>query len=155
MAIAVVCPNGHQLRIRDEYEGRNVRCPSCQAIFQVPARLPPGRLAEQEEDELDDDAVPWKKPLLLGGGAAATVIVVGVIIFLFISKGSTSYPETALAGPRRFPGITGAVDKPPRRLASDAPFYVTKDGRDDKALVDWDNGKQPGDFIFRLQRPQK
>jgi hypothetical protein len=29
-------------------------------------------------------------------------------------------------------------------------YSVGKDGRDDKALLDWDDGKQPGDFIFRL-----
>jgi hypothetical protein len=29
-------------------------------------------------------------------------------------------------------------------------YSVGKDGRDDKALLDWDDGKQPGDFLFRL-----
>jgi hypothetical protein len=29
-------------------------------------------------------------------------------------------------------------------------YSVGKDGRDDGALIDWNNGQQPGDYIFRL-----
>jgi len=32
-------------------------------------------------------------------------------------------------------------------------YSVGKDGRDDKALSDWKNGTQPGDYIFRLVLP--
>jgi hypothetical protein len=32
-----------------------------------------------------------------------------------------------------------------------AVYSVGKDGRDDRALLDWKDGRQPGDFIFRLQ----
>ncbi len=34
-------------------------------------------------------------------------------------------------------------------------YSVGKDGRDDKALADWDNGQKPGDFVFRLQPPSE
>jgi hypothetical protein len=36
MAIAVTCPNGHVLKVKDEFAGKLGRCPHCQAKVQVP-----------------------------------------------------------------------------------------------------------------------
>ncbi len=32
-------------------------------------------------------------------------------------------------------------------------YCVGPDGKDDKALLEWEYGRQPGDFIFRLEPP--
>jgi adenylate cyclase len=37
MAIQVVCPNGHALKIKDHYAGKTGSCPICKARIQVPA----------------------------------------------------------------------------------------------------------------------
>jgi anti-sigma B factor antagonist len=36
MAITVTCPNGHLLRVRDEFAGKSGLCPHCRARIQVP-----------------------------------------------------------------------------------------------------------------------
>jgi hypothetical protein len=49
-------------------------------------------------------------------------------------------------------------DEPMRMVILDGEpvvYSVGSDGRDDKARVDWNNGQQPGDFIFRLKRTGK
>jgi hypothetical protein len=35
MSIALVCPNGHKLRVKDEYAGKRVLCPRCRAVIPV------------------------------------------------------------------------------------------------------------------------
>jgi hypothetical protein len=37
MSIAVACNCGKQLNVKDEFAGRNVRCPACKAIVSTPA----------------------------------------------------------------------------------------------------------------------
>ncbi len=39
MAINIVCPNGHALRIKDKYAGKTRRCPVCKAVIEVPPKL--------------------------------------------------------------------------------------------------------------------
>jgi hypothetical protein len=64
MPINMLCPNGHQLVTEDQYAGRKVRCPHCQAIVvvpgaaqtavtAVPARAEPPRPERNEIDEGD------------------------------------------------------------------------------------------------------
>ncbi len=48
MAIRVVCPNGHVLRVNDALAGKIGRCPKCKARVQVPAL---------RCDELSEDAI--------------------------------------------------------------------------------------------------
>ena len=36
MAIRVVCPNGHLLKVKDRYAGRDGRCPICRAPIKIP-----------------------------------------------------------------------------------------------------------------------
>lgn len=47
MAVHVVCPKGHPLRIAEKYAGRRGRCPKCGAIVAIPGdvgtRSPPAR----------------------------------------------------------------------------------------------------------------
>ena len=52
MSISVQCPNGHQLKVKDEYAGKRGRCPKCQAPIQIPA------LPVDAEEELFDDEFP-------------------------------------------------------------------------------------------------
>jgi hypothetical protein len=32
-------------------------------------------------------------------------------------------------------------------------YSAGEDGKDDHAMVEWRQGQQPGDFVFRLQAP--
>jgi len=48
MAIDVVCPNGHQIKVKDKYAGKKGLCPRCRAAMHVP-ELP----AEDEEGLID------------------------------------------------------------------------------------------------------
>ncbi len=48
MAIHVICPNGHALRLNDSMAGRTGRCPVCHATVQVPNR---------PENGLSEDAI--------------------------------------------------------------------------------------------------
>lgn len=56
MPIEVVCPNGHQLKLKDKYAGQTGLCPQCRARIKVP--VPP---LEDDEDLID--LVPRKQPL--------------------------------------------------------------------------------------------
>jgi hypothetical protein len=42
MAIKINCPNGHPLRVKQEFAGRQAVCPRCQARVTVPAPAAPG-----------------------------------------------------------------------------------------------------------------
>lgn len=48
MGIRVSCPNGHVLNVKSHLAGKKGRCPSCDAVFEVPNRA--------AEEELDADA---------------------------------------------------------------------------------------------------
>lgn len=41
MAIVVHCPNGHRVKVKDEFAGKRVLCPTCQAKTRVPPAAPP------------------------------------------------------------------------------------------------------------------
>lgn len=48
MSIKVTCPNGHALKVKDEFAGRTGRCPRCKVKVQVPAPVP---------DDFNDDSI--------------------------------------------------------------------------------------------------
>jgi hypothetical protein len=48
MAIVVVCPNGHSLKVKTALAGRTGRCPVCKALVKVPS--PP-------TEKLSEDAI--------------------------------------------------------------------------------------------------
>jgi hypothetical protein len=56
MAISVVCPNGHDLKIKDKYAGRKGLCPKCNAVVDVPQLA--AALSEQAVIELLGPARP-------------------------------------------------------------------------------------------------
>ena len=41
MGIVVYCPNGHRVKVKDEFAGKKVHCPTCQAKTRVPLAPPP------------------------------------------------------------------------------------------------------------------
>ena len=41
MGIVVYCPNGHRVKVKDEFAGKKVHCPTCQAKTRVPLATPP------------------------------------------------------------------------------------------------------------------
>jgi hypothetical protein len=45
MTIEILCPNGHKLKVKDEFAGKAGLCPCCKARVQVP----------KKEEPLDDD----------------------------------------------------------------------------------------------------
>ena len=48
MSIQVVCPNGHVLKVSDEYAGKTGLCPVCKSRVRVP---------QPSEDQLSEDAI--------------------------------------------------------------------------------------------------
>lgn len=48
MSIQVVCPNGHVLKISDEYAGKTGLCPVCKSRIRVP---------KPSEDQLSEEAI--------------------------------------------------------------------------------------------------
>jgi len=48
MSIQVVCPNGHVLKVSDEYAGKTGLCPVCKSRVRVP---------KPSEDQLSEDAI--------------------------------------------------------------------------------------------------
>ena len=48
MSIRVVCPNGHALKVKDEFAGKAGLCPVCKTRVRVPEIRP---------DELSEDAI--------------------------------------------------------------------------------------------------
>lgn len=48
MGIRVTCPNGHTLNVKSHLAGKKGRCPSCEAVFEIPSSA--------AEEELDPDA---------------------------------------------------------------------------------------------------
>ncbi len=67
MAIEITCPNGHLLRLAEKYAGKNVRCPKCQTVLQIPSIAELGGASENAEpiaperrDEFDDDEAERK-----------------------------------------------------------------------------------------------
>ncbi|MGA2034029.1 MAG: hypothetical protein ABSG68_17430 [Thermoguttaceae bacterium] len=40
MAITVKCPNGHELKVKDEFAGKSGKCPHCGARIDIPAAQP-------------------------------------------------------------------------------------------------------------------
>lgn len=47
--IVVYCPNGHRIRVREEYRGAAGKCPACNVMYLVPQAVPSEEEAEQTE----------------------------------------------------------------------------------------------------------
>ncbi len=47
--IVVYCPNGHRIRVREEYRGAAGKCPACSVVYLVPRAVPSEQQAEQPE----------------------------------------------------------------------------------------------------------
>ncbi|QDT92941.1 hypothetical protein [Gimesia algae] len=45
--IVVYCPNGHRIRVREEYRGAAGKCPACNVMYLVPQTVPSEQEAEQ------------------------------------------------------------------------------------------------------------
>jgi anti-anti-sigma factor len=54
MSIIVVCPNGHELRVKSEFAGKSGLCPHCKLRIDVPKPEPPREKREREEVSEDD-----------------------------------------------------------------------------------------------------
>ena len=48
MSIKVKCPNGHQLKVKDEFAGKMGLCPMCKAQVHVPVPEPVGMISEDD-----------------------------------------------------------------------------------------------------------
>ena len=55
MAIKVTCPNGHLLRVKDEFAGKSGLCPHCRARIQVPQ---PEKMSDDDVMAMLDTAAP-------------------------------------------------------------------------------------------------
>jgi ribosomal protein S27AE len=52
MAVSVKCPNGHLLKVKDEFAGKSGLCPHCQTRVFVPMPVHTG-----EKDRISDDEI--------------------------------------------------------------------------------------------------
>lgn len=54
MGIVALCPNGHRIKVKDQFAGKKVMCPTCHAPFRVaapaPASLPVARIVPLAPD---------------------------------------------------------------------------------------------------------
>ncbi|HEY7426162.1 MAG TPA: hypothetical protein VH682_18170 [Gemmataceae bacterium] len=57
MPIALSCPCGRALNIKDEFAGRKIRCPECKSVLAVPAAE-----KETEADDLMLEVLPADEP---------------------------------------------------------------------------------------------
>jgi hypothetical protein len=57
MPIALSCPCGRALNIKDEFAGRKIRCPACKSVLAVPAAE-----KEAEGDDLMLEVLPADEP---------------------------------------------------------------------------------------------
>ena len=57
MAIEMRCPNGHVLRVKNEYAGKTGLCPSCRARVRVPV----------PKQVQGDETFPWDEDVLQDG----------------------------------------------------------------------------------------
>ena len=73
MAIKLQCPCGKALSVKDEYAGRQVKCPACQAPIRIPQPMIKEEsirddwdLGESDAEDIDDDQ-PKMRPKSRGG----------------------------------------------------------------------------------------
>ncbi len=52
MAISVRCPNGHDLRVKDEFAGKSGLCPHCRCRIQVPMPVNVGDPGKVSDDDV-------------------------------------------------------------------------------------------------------
>ena len=60
MSIQVQCPNGHSLKVKDEFSGRTGLCPHCHARVQVPVAK---RISDEDIVDLLGPPVPSELPV--------------------------------------------------------------------------------------------
>lgn len=89
MSIPVKCPNGHRLKVPDEYAGRSVRCPRCKQQFGVPGEIAAAELEEVQSGSVNGLVVSPVHLVLVGVGWVASLLL-AVLLGAFIA-GS---PET-------------------------------------------------------------
>lgn len=116
MTIRVRCDCGKLLQVRDELEGKRVRCPGCEEPVLVTAGSPavrkgrPARDADEEDDEPEDRPARKKAGkrrkgsngalwLGLGGGAAALALVAVVVVVLVSRSGKKDKDQGRDKGP--------------------------------------------------------
>lgn len=73
MGIVVYCPNGHRVKVKDEFAGKRVHCPTCQAKTRVPLAAPPAAPAPVEAIPASDAALPTAQLLPLPPAAIAAL----------------------------------------------------------------------------------
>ena len=62
MAISVKCPNGHDLKVKDEYAGKSGLCPHCHAKIRVPLPQPKSPPPKPPDKVSDDDVLAMLGP---------------------------------------------------------------------------------------------
>ncbi|HZZ77739.1 MAG TPA: hypothetical protein VFE62_04420 [Gemmataceae bacterium] len=79
MAIALTCDCGKKLNVKDELEGKRIKCPKCQSSLLVES-------ASNDDDDGDEEETPkkksGKKEQKKGGGMALYAAVGAVVVLL-------------------------------------------------------------------------
>jgi len=122
MGILAQCPNGHGIKVKDQYAGRKVTCPQCGAAFRVPAAaLPaggPARLPVARVVPLDSKIIatlPRAAALdaALPAGSSVTALPVPTS---FVPPPEPAEPAPAVAAP--------PASFPPAAFPSTPPFVA-------------------------------
>ncbi len=135
MAITLECPQGHKLRVKDEFAGKKVRCPKCQAVVRVNqktdsksrpqepegtdtdsfdeaagigSRLPqrPGKSQPPKKRSEQGRSSGWKTPLMLGAGGLAAALIAFALVF---ARKAPSAPDATATEPLRAPPVPAAA----------------------------------------------
>jgi hypothetical protein len=136
MAIRVLCTCGKPLLVKEELEGRRVRCPACQQPVLVQGAAPPtpqGKRLAAPEDETADQEESRPRParrkarkprrakassnraLWIGiGGGAALLVAAAVVVVVIVARSGKQ--DNSLAG-NSTPGVSvaGNPSGPPKR----------------------------------------
>ncbi len=106
MAVPLTCPNGHLLRVNDEFAGMRVKCMKCGAIMVVPKPSESNAGEEfagvaESADKPVAEVWPRRNEILWmsAGGLAGFVAVLVPAIILMIHHRGRPAPQEALAAP--------------------------------------------------------
>lgn len=97
MSIPVRCPNGHRLKVPDEYAGKSVRCPRCRQEFAVP-----GEAAVKDPEDVGAGGInglvvtPFHLILVAAGWVAS--LLLAVLLGAFIAGSPETPPHMSDAG---------------------------------------------------------
>ena len=81
MAIALTCDCGKKLNVKDELEGKRIKCPKCQSSLLVGSENDDGDDNDGDEDEAPKKKKSGKKEEKKGGGKALFAVI-GVVVVL-------------------------------------------------------------------------